>query len=80
MKTQLIDCISKLYVNKRLQDMQNKEAILKSLLLKSFSPDKFEKEYFKEVQPMIVKIKNNETSSVQNLLKKYRLKQINKIK
>lgn len=80
MKTLLIDCISKFYVNKRLQDMQNKEAILKSLLQKSFSLDKFEKEYFKEVQPIIVKIKKKETSSIQDLLKKYRVKQINKIK
>ncbi|MBQ4115657.1 hypothetical protein IJD34_09685 [bacterium] len=77
-KIQLIDCVSKLYVNKKLQNIKDKETFFKSLLQDSKSSDNFE--HFKDIQPIIVKIKDCKTLSTQDLLKKYRVKQINKIK
>ena len=77
-KIQLIDCISKVYINKKLQNLKDKEAILKSLIHNSSCSDEFVREKVKDIQPIIVKIKGRESYSTQKLLNEYRLNKINK--
>ena len=77
-KVQFIDCIGKIKVNNKVQEIKNNVDFFKQILGCIDRPDTFVKQVKPDLEPIVVKIKEKREPKIQDLLKYNRIKKINK--